>query len=59
MIVITDDSPEELHRYYDSVTIAGRMDNPLSMPYERRNIYLLRGPHKTLTANWPEFKDYI
>ena len=39
--------------------IAGRMDSPFSMPYERRNIYILRGRHKNLIADWKDFKHYI
>ena len=59
MIAINGASPEEMRQSYDSVEIAGRMDNPLSMPYERRNIYLVRGRHKNLTADWLDFKHYI
>lgn len=59
MILVTGATPEELRKNYDSVEIAGRMDNPLSMPYERRNIYLVRGRHKNLTDNWKDVKHYI
>jgi len=59
MIVVTGASPEEMRKVYDSVVVAGRMDNPYSMPYERRNIYLLRGRHKNLTDFWSEVKHYI
>lgn len=59
MIVINGASPEEMHKFYDSVVIAGRMNNPLSMPYERRNIYLVRGRRKNFTTDWADFKHYI
>jgi hypothetical protein len=59
MIVINGATPEEMHKFYDSVEIAGRMDNPLSMPYERRNIYLVRGRHKNVLGDWLSFKHYI
>ncbi|WP_035350219.1 ArnT family glycosyltransferase [Edaphobacter aggregans] len=59
MIIVTGATPEELRENYDSVEIAGRMDNPLSMPYERRNIYLVRGRHKNVTTDWKDFKHYI
>ena len=49
----------EIHEYYDSVVIAGRMNSPLSMPYEHRNIYLVRGRRKDITADWADFKHYI
>jgi 4-amino-4-deoxy-L-arabinose transferase-like glycosyltransferase len=59
MIVISGASVEEMRKRYDSVEIAGRMDNPFSMPYERRNIYLVRGRHKNLSDNWKDLKHYI
>jgi Dolichyl-phosphate-mannose-protein mannosyltransferase len=59
MIVVNGATPAEMHEFYDSVEIAGRMDNPLSMPYERRNIYLVRGRHKNVLENWLSFKHYI
>ncbi|WP_263366140.1 ArnT family glycosyltransferase [Edaphobacter bradus] len=59
MIVVNGASPEEMRKYYDSVTVAGRMDSPLSMPYERRNIYLVRGRHKNIVDDWDDFKHYI
>jgi Dolichyl-phosphate-mannose-protein mannosyltransferase len=59
MIVINGASLEEMRKYYDSVEIAGEMDNPYSMPYERRHIYLARGRKGNLSADWPDFKHYI
>jgi len=44
---------------YDSVEIVGRMDHPLSMPFEHRNIYLVRGRRKSLSEDWPRFKHYF
>ena len=58
-IYISSATPAELLQSYGSVTIAGHMDHPLSMPYEHRNIYLLRNRKKNLAADWPEFKHYI
>lgn len=59
MIVINGATPEEMRKYYDSVAVAGRMDNPYSMPYERRNIYLVRGRRKNIIEAWPDLKHYI
>jgi len=59
MIVINNATPEEMRKYYDSVQVAGRMDHPLSMPYEHRNIYLVRGRHKNVLDDWLSFKHYI
>ena len=59
MIIINGASLEEMHQNYDSVEIAGEMDNPYSMPYERRHIYLARGRKGNFSADWPNFKHYI
>ncbi|GGA61210.1 hypothetical protein GCM10011507_10880 [Edaphobacter acidisoli] len=59
VIDVTGASPEEMRENYNSVQIAGRMDNPYSMPYERRNIYLARGRRKNILDDWPDFKNYI
>jgi 4-amino-4-deoxy-L-arabinose transferase-like glycosyltransferase len=59
MIVINNATPEEMRKYYDSVQVAGRMDHPLSMPFEHRNIYLVRGRHKSVLDDWLSFKHYI
>ena len=59
MIVINGASPDEMRKYYDSVQIAGRMNHPLSMPFEHRNIYLVRGRHKNIVEDWPDFKFYF
>jgi hypothetical protein len=59
MIVINGATPDEMHKFYDSVQVAGRIDNPYSMPYERRNIYLVRGRRKNVLGDWLSFKHYI
>jgi hypothetical protein len=59
MIVINGATPEEMREFYDSVEIVGRMDHPLSMPFEHRNIYLVRGRHKNVLNDWFSFKNYI
>ncbi|WP_260705207.1 ArnT family glycosyltransferase [Edaphobacter flagellatus] len=59
MIVINGATPEEMREYYDSVEVAGRMNHPLSMPFERRNIYLVRGRKKNLTQDWESLKFYF
>ncbi|WP_158748886.1 glycosyltransferase family 39 protein [Acidobacterium sp. S8] len=58
MIIITDATPEEMSRFYASCEIKDRMDNPWSMPYEHRPIYLCRGRKATYQADWKELKLY-
>ena len=59
VILISGDPPEHLRQFYHSVEVAGRMDAPFSMPFEHRNIYLLRGRKADLRTVWPEFKHYL
>lgn len=59
MIVISGSSPEEMRKFYDSVETVGRMDHPLSMPFEHRNIYLARGRKKNLSSDWKSLKFYF
>jgi hypothetical protein len=59
MIVINGATPKEMSEIYSSVQIVGRMDHPLSMPFEHRNIYLARGRRKSLLEDWPQLKHYI
>jgi len=59
MIVINGAAPQEMRGFYNSVEVVGRMDHPLSMPYEHRNIYLVRGRHKNIVEDWLDFKHYI
>jgi hypothetical protein len=57
-IVITGGSLADVLGSYRSCTVSARMDHPLSMPFERRNIYLCRGRKATYTADWPQMKFY-
>ncbi|NYF81033.1 ArnT family glycosyltransferase [Granulicella arctica] len=59
LILINGATPQELSEFYQSVQIVGRMDVPFSMPFEHRNIYLVRGRRKNLTDDWLSFKHYI
>ena len=59
MILISYDlTPEKLAQSYASCTVAGRVDNPLSMPWERDPIYLCRGRKSTYAADWNDLKFY-
>jgi hypothetical protein len=59
LIEVTGATPEDLAKIYDRVEVAGRMDAPYSMPFEHRNIYLLHGRKKNLSADWADFKNYF
>jgi hypothetical protein len=59
MIVINGATPDTMHKFYRSVEIVGRMDHPYAMPFEHRNIYLVRGRIKPVSDDWVSFKMYI
>jgi len=48
-----------MRKYYNSIEVVGRMGTEYSMPYEHRNIYLVRGRKINLTDDWADFKMYI
>jgi hypothetical protein len=58
MILITGARPQALQESYASCTVEARMDNPLSMPWEKKHIYLCRGRKSTYAADWKDFKFY-
>ncbi len=60
VILIERTTPEHLRQYFGQVEQAGHMGNPWAMPYEnRRSIWLLRDPHQTIQALFPEHRNYI
>jgi 4-amino-4-deoxy-L-arabinose transferase-like glycosyltransferase len=58
MIIDRATTPAALSKFYEQVQIVGRVDNPLSMPYERHNIYLVRHRKMPLAPDWAESKFY-
>jgi hypothetical protein len=51
-IAVIRDTTEQISRKYRSVTLVGRMDDRLAMPFEHRNIYLLRGRLPSAPFDW-------
>jgi hypothetical protein len=58
MILISAATAEEAQQVYTRCKLAGKVDNPLSMPYERRNILLCYGRKTTYQSDWNEQKRY-
>lgn len=52
-------SPERHHNFYQDVQVVGRLDNPLSMPYERHDIYLVRHRKMPVAHHWAQSKIYF
>ncbi|HEX4154603.1 MAG TPA: glycosyltransferase family 39 protein [Acidobacteriaceae bacterium] len=59
VIAVVDDTPQELARKYESVTIVGVRNNPYAMPFERGNIYLLRNRRPSALFNWADERFYF
>ncbi|MFI5289708.1 MAG: ArnT family glycosyltransferase, partial [Polyangia bacterium] len=45
LMILMGSDGKDLSRKFDSCRIAGALDDPYAMPYERRSIYLCRGFH--------------
>jgi hypothetical protein len=58
MIIINGAKLADMKAYYESCVVADRMDNPLSMPWEKNLIFLCRGRKGTYEADWKDFKYY-
>lgn len=59
VIAVIPDTPEEVGQKYASVAIAGRMENPWSMPFEHKNVYLLRGRRASAPFAWEDERFYF
>jgi hypothetical protein len=59
VILIEDTTVEHLRHYYDDVRVVGLTGTTYSMPFEHKQIYLLRGPKQEFPTVWPEHRNYI
>ena len=57
-IAVISDTPSEIALKYSSVTVLGHLDNPHAMPYEHKNIYLLRNRRLDAPFRWSDEKHY-
>jgi hypothetical protein len=57
-IAVISDSLSEISMKYSSVTVLGHLDNPYAMPYEHKNIYLLRNRRADAPFRWSDEKHY-
>jgi hypothetical protein len=56
-MIVMGDQQERLEALFDDVEFAGRVDHPLSMPYEHFDVFLCRRPKfGTLAEIWPQVK---
>jgi hypothetical protein len=59
VIAVIPDTPEEVSQKYESVEIVGRMDDPYAMPFEHKNIYLLRERRPSAPFDWADERFYF
>ena len=59
VIAVVSDTPQQLAKKYQSIAIVGRMDNPYAMPFEHRNIYLLRDRRPSAPLDWADERFYF
>ena len=56
-MIVMADQPERLHELFESVEFAGRVNHPLSMPYQHFDVYVCRkAKFGTLEEVWPKLK---
>jgi hypothetical protein len=58
-IAVIGDSPEAIAQKYRSVEIVGRLNDPWAMPFEHRNVYLLRGRRPSAPFHWADERFYF
>ena len=59
ILFVTENSPADEAAVWDSVELVARLDNPYSMPFEHKNVYLLRGRKPSNPVVWADWKDFI
>lgn len=59
VIAVIGDTPEAVSQKYRLVQIVGHLDNPWAMPFEHKNIYLLRGRKPSAPFNWADERYYF
>jgi hypothetical protein len=58
-IAVISDSPEAIAQKYRSVEIVGRLNDPWAMPFEHKNVYLLRGRRASAPFDWADERFYF
>ena len=58
ILAVIHDTPQALLKKYEHVEIVGRMNDPWSMPFEHRDIYLLQNRRASAPVNWADEKFY-
>jgi len=59
VIGVIDATPAEMLERYESVQLIGHLDNPYAMPFEHKNIFILRHRRPDHKVVWEDFKFYF
>jgi hypothetical protein len=59
VIDIEDSTIEHLQHYYKDVQVVGHTGTTYSMPFEHKDIFLMKGPKQPFSMDWPEHRFYI
>jgi len=59
VIAVIPDPPSDISQKYKYVEVVGRMENPYAMPFEHKNIYLLRGRRSSAPFHWADERFYF
>ncbi|MGB7198516.1 MAG: glycosyltransferase family 39 protein [Acidobacteriaceae bacterium] len=58
VMIVVGERKSDVEKYCESVQQVGATDNPLAMPFENRPIYLCRGGKGSLSAFWPNVRNW-
>jgi hypothetical protein len=59
VIAVIGDAPAKVSQKYSSVQVVGHLDNPWAMPFEHKNVYLLRGRRPSAPFHWSDERFYF
>lgn len=59
LLLVTGQTPQQLHSTYASVQVVGQMHSPLALPSEQKAIYLVRSRVRPLAEDWPSYRWYF
>jgi len=58
VIVLGSSNPDNDRKFFQSVEVKEQLDNPYSLPFERRPILLCRGLKENLQSFWSRVKNW-
>ncbi len=59
VIAVIPDTPTQAAQKYEQVQVVGHMDNPWAMPFEHKQVYLLRQRRPSAPFHWKDERFYF